>query len=178
MKIIDKANFLTVLSVFDREHPTSEGTNSWARKMLENANHEFNGEWHQVQLSRKDILGILLVGHHDPMDGLVLIPEQGMSVRMVAKHWKDIKSIYQVKNKDCYAKITKFSEQPFSAIFLSVRPIKGYDVPEYENLEYKNNALVHLDGLHRLVAWAIAGRFNRFRYFLGRKLNAFIAGPI
>lgn len=178
MKKISKVEFSTVLSIFDQEHLIGDGTNSWARKMLENANNKFGGEWHQVQLSRKEILEILLVGHHDPIGGLVLIPKQGMSVRMVARRWEEIKNIYKVENKDCYAKITKFSKKPFSNIFLSVEPIKGYSVSEYENLEYKKNTLVHLDGLHRLIAWAIAGRFNRFRYFLGGKLNAFVSGPI
>jgi hypothetical protein len=49
---------------------------------------------------------------------------------------------------------------------------------EYEMLKHQNGSLVHLDGLHRLIAWATAGKFGRFRYYFGKKLDVFIAGHL
>lgn len=67
----------------------------------------------------------------------------------------------------------------FSPVFLSVEPMKGYGIPEYEKLEYRKDTLVHLDGLHRLIAWAIARRLGLLKYFFSRgKVASFIAGPL
>jgi hypothetical protein len=179
MKIIRKVEISEVLSSFDKEHQASDGTNSWARTMIENANHKFNGEWHLAELSRREVLRVLLVWHCDPEDGLELIPKEGMSVEEVTEHLRKIEDEYRKRNSDCYEKIKKFSKNNFSTLFLSIEPIKGYGVQQYDDLQYRKGSLVHLDGLHRLIAWALAGRLGFLDYLFSKeKINAFIAGPI
>lgn len=179
MKVLQKISFPEVLKAFDQEHSVKEGTNDWARKRLEDANKKFGGEWYRIKLSRREALNILLVWHHDTREGLMLISEGGSTVRDVANYWKEIKDDYRKKNKSCYEKIMRFSKDAFSSVFLSVKPITGYGVAEYEKLKYRNGTLVHLDGLHRLIGWAIAGRFKWFRYYFSKKkVGAFVAGPV
>lgn len=175
--MLKKLIFSEVLAIFDNEHPIGEGTNNWARKMLNNANNKFCGEWYSTQLSRREVLNILLVWHRD--GELELISEQGMAVWEVVRRWKEIEDEYKKKNSGCYKKIMKFSRDQFSTVFLAVKPIKGCGSTEHEKLKYQDGSLVHLDGLHRLIAWAIAGKFNLFKYYFGKKkLDAFVAGPV
>lgn len=177
MKILKKVDFSEVLKDFDKEHPRDRGSNDWAWQRLHDANQKFNGIWHKVRLSRKDVLNILLVWHKDK--DLELIPQTGLSVLEAGERFQTIKDEYREQNKDCYDKIMRFSQDVFSLVFLSAEPIKGFGVPEYEYLQYKSKYLVHLDGLHRLIAWEIAGRFGLLKYYLTReKLEAYVAGIV
>jgi uncharacterized protein DUF6309 len=179
MNNIRAVAFNEVLSAFDKEHPMAQGSNEWARTRLVEANQKFKGEWRKVSLSRRDLNNILLVWHHDPKEGLELIPEHGATLAEVAARWKNIRHTYQSTNTECFKKILAFGESPFSTVFLSAAPLKGFNVPEYEKLQYREGCLVHLDGLHRLIGWAIAVRFNWFRYFFSKdKVEAFVAGSL
>lgn len=177
MKNIKKVSFPEVLEIFDSEHSVNEGSNDWARKKLQEANEKFKGIWWKAELSRREILNILLVWH---LDGdLELIPPTGLTVLETKRRFKEIRDEYRAKSKNCYEKIIKFGQDPFSPIFLSTEPLRGYGSAEYERLRYRNNHLVHLDGLHSLIAWAVVGRLNRFKYYFSpQKVNAFIAGPV
>ncbi len=180
MKNIERVDFSDVLKRFDREHPINQETNEWARDRLKNANERFGGEWYSVQLSRREVLsGIELVYHHDPGSGLVLIPEEGSTVSEAKDKFLKIRLDYSKKNSDCYEKIVKFGSRMFDYVFLCTAPLKGFGVTEHEKLDHTEENLVHIDGLHRLVAWAVKGRLGWFRYnVFSKKIYAFVAGDV
>ena len=179
MRILKKVNFSEVLQAFDKEHAVNKGTNSWARERLGNANDYFGGEWYYIRLSRKEILsGVELIWHHDPSSGLKLIPETGLTVAKAKDKFLEIRQSYSRDNSDCYTKIIDFGDSAFNPIFLCTKPLKGFGIAEHEKLLHIEGNLVHIDGLHRLVAWAVAGKINWFRYSFSKKINAFVAGHV
>lgn len=182
MKIIQKADLSEVLKSFDQSHVVTDGTNEWAREMLVCADEKFHGQWYKVRLDKKDVLNTLLVYHQDPEVegvGIPLIPRQGATVRQVIARWPKVKNEYKEKNNACFEKIIRFGKAEFSPIFLSTKPLTEYDQQVYEKLEYHDEALVHLDGTHRLIAWTLAGRFNPIKYYFSKKkLEVFVAGPL
>ena len=174
VKILKKTDLAEVLAHFDREHPADEGTNGWARERAEQADKKLRGAWWHAELSGDEALDIQLVGHRH--GGIELIPPHGMTVREAAKRFKEIQKDYMAASRECHDRLVRFGHDAFTPVLLSVEPPTGFGVIEYERLRLRNGSLVHLDGLHRLIAWAMAGRFEPERYSGSTpRLQAFIA---
>lgn len=172
-KKLGEIPFEEVLRVFDEEHHQKDGTNSWARNALIEANKKFNGRWGQLKLKRKEILGIVLPHHLGEGGEIELVPISGLNVEAAISKIKSIPE-YKIKNPQCWEKIKYLEIKPFNPIFLSVSAI---DWDDYKNLiPTKNSHLFHLDGLHRLIAWGLAGRLSFWKYFLNKKIVAYVAG--
>lgn len=181
MKIIERVKFIDVLKVFDQEHSTDDksiegNTNSWARQNLHNANSKFQGKWAFAKLSRKDILSIMLPWHASEGGTIELVPadEVGLTVGEAAKKVA-LASDYKSESLKCWERIQYFSGKNYSPVFLSVGTPSSI-TPEYKNMPEPEGRFMHLDGLHRLIAWTIEGRFSLARYLFSKRLTAYIAG--
>jgi len=164
---------LEVLKTFDKYNKISEGnTNHWARELVTTANKKFNGQWHLAELTKEDALKILLPWHNHG-EKVNLVPKTGMTVQAAANYFKKNATEYKKENPKCHAKIIMFSEKEITEpLFLSTAPLTGCDKIEHEKLHYTDKSLVHLDGLHRLIAWAINDKFSN------SKIKVFICGPL
>lgn len=172
MKIIKKASFEEVLAVHDKEHSSSASV-KWARKALTQADN-FLKSWNLVELDQNDILNsIILMWHKGEVDDdeINLVPPEGASVIDTLTRFKEIESFYRNKRPGCYAKIMQLKNSPFTPIFLSSVPISSIGDEHSGMTNYKSGNLVHLDGLHRLIAWNIAGRIDK-----NISLTAYLAG--
>jgi len=180
MRVIKRVEFTDVLNVFDQEHPTDDkstetNTNSWARQNLSNANNKFQGKWVYVRLSRKDVLDIMLPWHASEGGAIELVPETevGLTVDGAAMKVR-LTDNYKSKSPKCWRKIQYFIDKGYSPVFLSVGIPSNAD--EYRNMPEPEGRFIHLDGLHRLIAWAVGGSFKPVSYLFSRKLTAYIAG--
>jgi hypothetical protein len=177
MKMIkDNVDFSKVYYEFFREHIGSHGF-APANREIKSANKELK-KWQLVELDLEEICEkILLVNHRHPSSGMELIPAAGMTIPIALENFRNLLTMeYSVNNKDCYDRIVAKSKTEFTTIFLSGKPIST--IPEHQKLLYKPGNLIHLDGLHRLVGWAYAGKFSDAYTTNAKKLIAFIAGNL
>lgn len=166
-------SFEEVLFAFDKEHNQQNGSNSWARNALVEANKKFSGKWRKIKLKRKQILQIVLPHHLGEEGEIELVPKTGLNVKATINKLKSIPS-YKIKNPKCWEKIEYLETKPFSPIFLSTLAI---DWDDYKNITMPGAGnFFHLDGLHRLISWGLEGRFNSRRYLFSNKIIAYIAG--
>jgi len=158
-----------VLSAFDRDHPTKpDGSNEYARGLLIKADQQFGGTWTQVSLSQKDICGIILPPHRH---GTELIPISGMTVSAAVEKVKRAKD-YQSANPCCWKVIAHWMELYPSPVFLSIAPVTN--CTDHQYLTGYQGHLIHLDGLHRLIAWGLSGKLDPATYKNG--VGAYVAG--
>lgn len=157
-------DFKEVMGNFEQEHGNYEdGTNAISREYLNKADKEIvkknNGGWLFVNLSYATAMNVLLPKHcHD--DGFALVRMCGdtaMDALEVYKGWSE-----QIKRNNplCSGSLAYHLANPNKKpIFLTVEPIdEPYDYSRLlNNPELTKGRLVHLDGLHRLVAMAING---------------------
>jgi hypothetical protein len=137
-----------VYGTFQRENTLKDET--WAIERLDEATSIF-GIWHQGKLSAQELLEVMLP--HSVHFG---IPPSGLTVRDALK----------LPEVQVAAGQRNFPE---SHIFLSVRPVCPWrgGTPEYRSMQGHQGRLVHLDGLNRMLAWALSGKPG---------MKAFIAG--
>ena len=104
------------------------------------------GEWHEYVLSPSDVLQIKL-----PWNKEFQIPETGMTVAEALQ----------------LEEVVKWTAPayPESHVLLSVRPVIG--AVEYQKMTCFDGRLIHMDGIHRLLAWAKSGK---------PEVKAFVAG--
>ena len=146
------------MSIFDEENKVKDGwyqnspdKDSWARQRFNEANSQF-GEWHEYELSHAELLGVRL--HWNKHFG---IPEEGMTV-VDAIRLKTVRDwIAEGKAKDL---------PDDSHIWLAGSPLMSGPI-EHQRLKDYDGHLVVLDGIHRILAWASAGK---------EPVLAFIAG--
>jgi uncharacterized protein DUF6309 len=161
-----------VLEAFHRDHNVETGTNKWALGLVEIADREFEGNWSEVKLSREQILRIMLP-HHGGERGLTeLIPPEGMTVEQAVARLKQLDD-YPESNPGCWSKISHSKNTGFSPVFLSASPV---DHEDYPTMVVPDNNFVHLDGLHRLLAWGLDGRYDLDSDSANETLTAYIAG--
>jgi hypothetical protein len=155
-------SFDRVRAVFLQENPDPKfGSTDYALRLLESANRQF-GEWFSVVLSREDSLNVMLP--HHVHKGLNLIPESGLLVSEVLT-----KVELAPPSHECPQWIEKLSQGPSSTIFLSAAPLSHGDNSDYRELVRRSyKGLTHLDGLHRLIAYAKSGRPEIAAYVAGK----------
>jgi hypothetical protein len=165
-----------VLRAFDQDHIIKpENSNQYARELLEKAGRQFEGVWAQVFLSREDVLKIILPPHNHREGGgqAELIPISGLMVSAATEKIRGMPS-YQSTNTCCWRSITYWMDRYPSPVFLSAGPIR--DCSDYQHLTNHDSHLIHLDGLHRLIAWGLSGKLDPGQYDKGQRVEAYVAG--
>lgn len=113
-------------------------------------------QWNKVLLGRQDILRVTLPWHISEGGNVKLVPKSGLTVEQAVKKLSSIKDRYAKESPVCWNKIFRTDRTRFSPIFLSTKAITAPYYAGYTELEIKAG-LVHLDGLHRMVAWELNG---------------------
>jgi len=149
-----------VESVFRNTHrPNTDAADGWALSRLEEAGDAFAG-WARVSLSREDVMGTVLV-YHCRGDGDPVVPREGATVREVVDGLDgEGMSELAAEHPRCHDRIERLMREPFSPVFLADGPLEETSAEQYGWLECGEDCLVHLDGLHRLLAWTLDGRFD------------------
>jgi hypothetical protein len=130
----DKVSFEEVLICFAGENQGSKSL-SYANEYLMAANDEF-GAWTLVGLSRADILNIMLPKHTHGNPS-PLIPESWLAVSAVSARVKELTR----ETGECWDNIQSHKNRDFSQTHIF--------------LKWQDRVLKHVDGLHRLVAYAM-----------------------
>ncbi|MFE2938830.1 DUF6309 family protein [Streptomyces sp. NPDC059255] len=171
MRVVASVTFETVQRRFARAHPlelTHEAnTNDEAEEHILHAQHTL-GAWQRVVLDRDDLLRIVLPWHLGEGGERELVPASGLTVGQAVARLRELGDTYARTNPVCARKLDRMTTAPFSALFLSARAVPGVD---YAGLVVREG-LIHLDGLHRALAWERAGRLTP-----GTRIEAFLAVP-
>ncbi|MFD8009531.1 DUF6309 family protein [Streptomyces sp. NPDC058955] len=159
MQIIGPTGFDEVATRFRQDHPVTRdheaNTNQDADSALTLADETF-GSWSTVRLSRADIRSVLLPWHLSEGGGRELVPPTGLTVGQAADLLRAHETEFAAANPVCTGKLTRFRTAPITSIYLTTRPVPH---EHYAGLP-QGTGLVHLDGLHRLLAWELAGRLS------------------
>ncbi|MFD0350566.1 DUF6309 family protein [Kitasatospora aburaviensis] len=125
------------------------------------------GRWQAVLLSRADVLGVVLPWHTGEGGGYELVPPTGLTVGQTAARLRARPAAVYGANPVCAAKLSFLARSPLTPVYLSTRPVPHSDYAAVRAC----GALVHVDGLHRMLAWELAGCLPR-----EEALVAFLAG--
>ncbi|MER5768598.1 DUF6309 family protein [Streptomyces sp. NPDC001985] len=172
MKVVSPVTFDEVRTSFHRDHPAEReheaNTNQDADDALVLADEVF-ARWSKVLLSRTEVLDVMLPWHLSEGGGCDLVPRSGLTVGQAVRRLRSREAEWTEACPVCAAKLARFRDSPFTSIYLSTHPVPHED---YAGLS-PGDGLVHLDGLHRMVAWELAQRLP-----LDDELTAFVAGDI
>ncbi|WP_405752826.1 DUF6309 family protein [Streptomyces sp. NBC_01411] len=170
MEIMSPVTFDAVLTAFRQDHPVARdhgnNTNQDAENVLFLADKLFS-TWSKARLSRAEFREVMLPWHLSEGGGFELVPRTGRTVGRAADLLRSRAAELAAANPDCTAKITQFRDSPFTSVYLSTSPVTH---DHYADLP-TDGGLVHLDGLHRLLAWELSGRLS-----LTEGLTVYIAG--
>ncbi|WP_150254593.1 DUF6309 family protein [Nocardiopsis deserti] len=173
MQILEPVTPDAVLRRFRATHPSedevSRATNGYAESALTLATRQLGGTWHRVALDRADVLSVLLPWHTGEYGERELVPPDGATVAEALSTLTAWRREYPTTNPVCWNKLDWHTEAAHAPLFLSSRAL---DHPFYERLE-RTDAVTHLDGLHRMLAWALADRLPPQPV-----LEAYLAGPV
>lgn len=173
---IFRVPFSTVLEHFDREHDLSE-TREWARELINTVNDFYSGEWHSAKLPNDLVRSnITLMYHHHPLEGEPLVPEIGATVAETSARFREIENSYHACNNKCCEHIKSLQASPFSHLILASNDGR-FKIPDQyqQKLQQRPGTFLHIDGLHRMIAWDLAGRLSDSN---DGSVEAYIAGPI
>lgn len=171
MKVLAAVTFDALLGLFGRDHPydpdDEANSNHEAEGHLRNAELTLGGRWHHVLLEGSEVLDIVLPWHLGEGGEVELIPKTGLTVAAAAARLGALGTSYAGTNPLCGIKLAHQTQAEPKPLFLSTRPVPG---PDYEEMTIRQG-LIHLDGLHRMLAWQLAGQLVP-----GRWVQAYIAG--
>ena len=139
--------------------------------MLARADEQFGGVWRELTVDGDAALDILLPPHSgEPCRGdqLTLVGDHGASVRDARTALAALGEAYPRNNPSCAERLGFATDSPFSEIILCVAPL---DWEEYAKVATRPGAAYCIDGFHRLIAWAAAGRLTK-----SATLTAWVAG--
>ncbi|SOB79767.1 DUF6309 family protein [Streptomyces sp. 1331.2] len=157
MEIVTAVAYPEVHDAYLRDHPVERAheanSNMYAEENLERADR-IPGGWWRVRLSRADVLGVVLPWHISEGGALELVPRSGLTVSEAAERIRSAGTAWTAANPVCSAKLRLLRRAPFTPLFLSTAPVEH---PDYGELTVRSG-LIHLDGLHRMLAWELAGR--------------------
>lgn len=160
-----------VLAAIGRERSLTAGSAPWTLRFVDVADRQFGGRWRRVTLTGADALAIVLPPHAgEPCQGdrLQLVDPGGATVEAAARRLARIRTEYETTNRSCWRRIEQAAAAPFSTLVLTTSPLAADD---YIGVSAESGRLFHLDGFHRLVAWAWAGRLRP-----GATIHAIVAG--
>lgn len=158
MRWLGPKSFPELCKIFDEENIVKDarcGSNSrdeWPRDRFDEANRQF-GEWNEFELSHDELLNVKLIWNN-----CFEIPQAGMTVAEALR-------LARVRNWVAEGKGQDYRE---SHIWLANEPLTQSATREYELLEDYAGRLITLDGIHRLVAWAAAGKQATLAFVAGR----------
>ncbi len=172
MEVVSAATFAEVREIYLRHHPAEQAheanTNQDGDENLHRA-EELLGSWWRVRLSRADVLDVILPWHLSEGGGDPLVPPSGLRVGQAAERVRAGGPEWAGANPVCAGKLDLLQRAPFTPVYLSTRAVPHSD---YAALRFWDG-LIHLDGLHRMVAWEVAGRLSH-----EARVEAFVAGDV
>ena len=154
--------------------PLNNASAPWTRRFIDIADAQFGGVWHERVVTGAEALEILLPPHAgEPCKGdrMTLVDPAGSSVRDAARRLAQIRAEYEQANRSCWSRIEAAAPAPFSRLILTTAPL---DADDYRGMAAAPDRLYHLDGFHRLVAWAWAGRLAA----PGARITVVVAGAL
>ena len=162
MRLIESKPYPELQKIFDEEnkvkdawYPNSPDKDSYPRQAFEAANLQF-GEWNEYELSHAELLDIRLIWNKE-----FGIPQEGMTV-VEAIQLKAVQDwIAQGRGKDLPV---------HSHIWLACSPLLNGPC-EHKLIRGYDGHLVVLDGIHRIVAWASAGKESVLAFIAGKPPN-------
>ena len=170
MRAVHPVAFDRVRAVYLRDHPADRphaaNSNRDGDQALAMA-HALLGTWSRVRLTREEVLGVVLPWHLSEGGGVELVPRSGLTVGEAAERVRAGGAGMAEANPLCAEKLELFRRAPLTPVYLSTRPVPHSD---YGDLRVRTG-LIHLDGLHRMIAWELAGRLSP-----GEGVEAFVAG--
>ncbi|MFI9324999.1 DUF6309 family protein [Kitasatospora aureofaciens] len=170
MEIVTAVAYSEVHDAYLRDHPVERGheanTNVYGEENLERADRIADGWW-RVRLTRADVLGVVLPWHLSEGGERELVPRSGLTVARAAARVRAGGAAWTAANPVCAAKLHLLRRAPFTPLYLCTAPV---DHPDYASLAVRAG-LIHIDGLHRMLAWELAGRLPE-----GAELDGYLAG--
>nr|BAP34751.1 hypothetical protein [Streptomyces sp. ML694-90F3] len=171
MRVLEAVPFDGVLAHFARYHPYHSGdpanSNDEAETHIRGAEALAAGRWHRVLLTGPEVRAVVLPWHLGEDGECELIPRTGLTVAAAAARLTGWGEAYAGSNPLCARKLDRQVRSEATPLFLSTRAVGG---PDYAELTVRDG-LIHLDGLHRMLAWEMAGRLSP-----GHRLEAYVAG--
>ncbi|MFJ4686639.1 DUF6309 family protein [Streptomyces sp. NPDC091377] len=159
MRVIGSVPSDAVVREFLRDHPYDpderDNTNDDAESNLHAADRLL-GHWYRVLLDRSELLEVILPWHLGEGGGIELVPPTGLTLADASAALRALGDTYALSNPHCAHKLNWQATAPLGPIHLSTRAVPGAD---YERMEPREG-LIHLDGLHRMLAWENAGRLH------------------
>jgi hypothetical protein len=150
------------------------GSWPWTRELIAQATTQLGeSSWREIEIDGPAALGVLLPSHAgEPCRGdrLLLVPETGATVQDAAATLDRLKDEYARLNPSCWGRLAAASGANFSTLILVTAPLEA---EAHRGLVQRPNTLYHLDGFHRLVGWARAGRLRP-----EVRIRAFVAGTV
>jgi hypothetical protein len=121
-----------------------------------------NGLYEKLTI-RHVATGRLLPHHwHSKINGQILVPRQGASVRETIDTLHSLKD-YSTTNRQCWEALYHLKDDA-RPIILSTLPL---DHEDYAGLhEREGKYLFHVDGLHRLIAWGLSSSHPRKQMYI------------
>lgn len=179
MQALRQVKFSEIINSYTRNYGSSSSV-KWTIDILNKADTSAKGKWQLVALSPEEASSkITLPWHHHGDEGhgkgVELIPKSGMTVSQVTTNIVQSMPEYQKNNSRCLANINSLKSLDFNPIILSTKALKGYGLFAYDHIVVPSGNLIHLDGLHRLIAWSIDGRFNYPKCLFNGQIFAYLA---
>lgn len=169
MRTMETLDTGEVLRRFRDAHPVtgeeSRAGNEYVEGVLRLAADQRGGRWRRVSLDGGEIAGILLPWHTGENGGREPVPPAGATVAEAAATLRAWGGDYPDTNPGCWGRISWLARAPHGPLFLSEGAV---DHPFYERME-RRDGLVHLDGLHRMLAWTLWDR-------VPARVRAYVAG--
>ncbi|MRH93579.1 hypothetical protein GFY24_40365 [Nocardia sp. SYP-A9097] len=117
---------------------------------------KLSGTWSRVRLDRSEVLAVVLPWHLSEGGGQPLVPRTGLTVGQAAERIRSGGAEMARANPVCSAKLEWLSAAPMTPVYVSTRPVAHSD---YADLAV-DTGLIHVDGLHRMIAWELSGRLD------------------
>ena len=149
-----------VIAALGRARPLDSGSAPWTLRFLDIADRQFGGTWRRLDLRGDQALAIMLPPHAgEPCcgDRLALLDSAGARLGDAARRLRAVEDAYSRENRSCWSRIRGAISTPFSEVILTPAPL---DSDDHRGLPVVPDTLYHLDGLHRLLGWALAGRLT------------------
>jgi hypothetical protein len=138
MRILkDAVQFDEILQHYEKENRGWDGY-AIGLEYLAAANRRCQGRWTLVVLSTTDIENVMLPCHNHEIE---VIPSAGLSVSAAVQR---LEHLPKERMKDCWSRICGIKERDFTQMRIA--------------LEAENGTLKHVDGIHRLLAYALFQR--------------------
>jgi hypothetical protein len=149
-----------VMHLWSAGRDVARGSGPWTRRMLERADAQCAGRWLECAVRGDALLDVHLPRHAgEPCHGdrRDLVPDGGQTVREAARTLRTWDEAARAESRECWRRLSAALHEPLTRVVLSTAPLSGH--PDYAGLP-PGPALFHLDGWHRLVAWALADRLD------------------